>query len=146
MDFLDLIQACKAQALKDVLVPTEESVYKSVCRAYSQKFHVPLPDVFKMDPEHVLLMEFTSQLEEINLDKQIGTILEQIYTLENPNYEETKEEDLKEFIAKAEAEEKARLKKLKKTPKKKPAVLEKKPLGGSVDFSNLQDEEKPGKF
>ena len=146
MEFLELIQYCKAQALRDVLAPTEETIYKSLCRAYSQKFHVPLPEVFKMDPEHVLLTEFTSQLEDVNIEKNIDRILEQIYTLENPNYAEKKEDDLKTFIAQAEKEEKERIKKLKKASKKKMEALEKKPTGGSVDFSGLKDDEKPGKF
>lgn len=146
MEFLELIQYCKAQALRDVLAPTEETIYKSICRAYSQKFHVALPEVFKMDPEHVLLTEFTSQLEEVNLEKHIERILEQIYTLENPDYAKTKEDDLQAFIAQAEKDEKERIKNLKKASKKKMQALEKKPAGGSVDFSGLKDEEKPGKF
>lgn len=141
MDFIDLIHYCKAQALRDVLSPTEESVHLSLCMAYSEKFHVALPEAMKMDPEHVLRVVFASQLESVNIEKNIDSILEQIYTLENPDYEKKKEDDLQSFIAQAEADEAVRLKKLKKTSKKKKPEPEKKPLGGSVDFSSLKNEE-----
>lgn len=147
MEFSELMAYCKAQALRDVLAPTEESVHRSFCMAYSQKFHVPLPEVLKMDPEHVMLVEFTSQLEEIKIEKHIDSILDQIYTLENPNYQKEKENDLEDFIKKAEKEEAERVKKLKKTIVKKEEVEEeKKPSGGTVDFSGLKDEEEPGNF
>lgn len=153
MVFQELLSYCKAQALKDVLAPSEESLWFGLCMAYSKHFHTPLYKVLKMDPEHVMRAEFANDLEDIDIEKHIEKLLEQIYTLENPNYEKKKEKDLDEFAVQAEKEEEERIKAGKPIPKPKKSPLknevteiESKRTGGSVNFDGLIDEEKPGKF
>lgn len=145
MIFNELLQYCKAKAIADSLLPTEDSIWRSACRYYSKRFNTPLSQVIRMDPEHILLTNFEDQLSEIDIEENIDSILEQIYRMENPNYEKEEEDDVQEFIKKVENMEakKANNKKelsektlLKKEEKEK----ESKPTEGSVDFSHLNDE------
>lgn len=153
MVFRELLAYCKAQAIKNTLLPSEESVWFGLCMAYSRQFHTPLMEVLKLDPEHVMMAEFLSQLEGVNIEKHIDSILDQIYTLENPEYQRNKAKDLDDFIAMAEKEEEERVKAGKPIPKTKRPLLkgnlpevETKPTGGSVDFSNMKEDEEPGDF
>lgn len=144
MIFTELLQYCKVKAIGDSLSPTEESIWRSACRYYSKKFNTPLKEVMKMDPEHVFLFNFEEQLNELDLEENIDSILEQIYRIENPNYEEKKEEEIQEFIKKIENDEKINKSKIDSSKKTLPENEEKskkeQPMGGFVDFSNLKDE------
>lgn len=151
MSFKEVIEACKAIAIDKALTPDEETVYRSICRSYSKKFHVPLPEVFKMDPVEVVTTEFESQLDELDMEKNGDAILEQIYTLEDPEYQSKKEEEVKEFMADAEEKEEERLregrpihpelrKEFEETKLPDSPAPEKKPKSGSLSFSQLKDE------
>lgn len=146
MAFRDLLDLAKAQAIKDKLSPTELSVYKSFCRDYSEAFHVPLPQVYLMNPEEVIGEVFAKQLDNVEVEDNIESMLEQIYAIEDPDYELSKEEELKDFIEEAEAEEEERVKdnrpihrSKKRSEKLAVAEPENKPTGGTVDFSSLND-------
>ena len=147
MIFTELLQYCKVKAIADSLSPTEESIWRNACRFYSKRFNTPLKEVLKMDPEHILLNNFEEQLNEIDLEENIDSILEQIYRIENPNYEEDQEKDVQEFIKKVEDSEK-KTKKINKNNELTEKTLlknnneqeKKMPMGGSVDFSSLKDE------
>lgn len=139
MVFDELIVYCRAKAIADALHPTQESLYRRICRAYSRFFYVPLPSVLLLDPEHVLLAYFENQLDGIDLEENIGNLLDQICTMENPDYEKEKEEGLDDFVDKVEKKEEERMSK-KNTLLTKQKPDEEKELGGSVDFSNLDEE------
>lgn len=145
MIFNELLQYCKAKAIADSLLPTEDSLWRSACRYYSKRFNTPLSEVMKLDPEHILLTNFEDQLSEIDIEENIDSVLEQIYRMENPNYEKEEEDDVQEFIKKVESMEAKKVndkKELKEKTllKKEESKEEFKPMGGSVDFSNLKDE------
>lgn len=138
MVFRELLQYCKAKAIADLLSPTEESVWRDACRTYSENFNTPLHVVLKMDPEHILLNNFEKQLEDVDVDKSVEELLESVYKIENPNYMEEQEQELQDYIDKVVEEEKHS----KKTLLKKEEVApQNTPSGGSVDFSDLRDEE-----
>jgi len=147
MIFEELMQYCRIRAIENTLMPTEESTYRSLCREYSQKFHVSLPQVYLLDPEHVMGEVFEAQLEEIDIEGNLEAILDQIYTLEDPEYQSEKEKELEDFIEMAEAEEEERIKQGKPIHKAiKKALLETTlppevvPTRGSVNFGELKNE------
>lgn len=147
MNFRDLIDLAKIQAIRDALCPTEDSVFKGLCRAYSQRFHVALPQVYLLDPEHVMREEFAAQLDDVNIEDNMDSILEQIRKLEDPNYEANEEKNLLEWIEDIEMDEEERIDKglsVYKFHHPKEEKLEgddeeaeKTPTGGSMSFSNL---------
>lgn len=135
-----LIETCKAKALESALIPSFDGVYKSFCRRYSIKFHTPLYLVYKMDPEEVIQTIFDDQYENYDVIEKIEEILEQIYTLESPDYKKQKEEDIVDFIKAAEEREIARIKRNKILEEDRKVIkIEEKPKQGSVDFSSLNN-------
>ena len=142
MNYLELLQYCKIQAIASTLAPTEEALYRKACREFSEHFHTPLMDVYKLDPELVMLNNFERQMEDIDIDKNIDSILEEIYRIEDPDYEAHEEEDLQKFISKVEADEEERM---KKNPSKKSLpeneLKDELPNKGGVDFTFLKDGE-----
>lgn len=150
MDFKDLIDLCKVQAIADILEPTENSVWHSICRSYSKKFGTPLHLCLDgtISPEDIVYAEFADQLEDFDLDKDLENILDKIYMLEDPDYEREKRIELRDFIKKAEKEEEERVEKGKPIHPgiKSENDLEPKndfPKNGSIDLSHLEDEENP---
>lgn len=152
MVFGDLINYCRLVAFENVLNPSEDSIYRGLCRAYSQKFSVPLPQVYLLDPEHVMTEVYESELDEVDLEKHADSILEEIYSLEDPEYYKEKESELQSFIEMAEEEEEERLKAGRPIHKNiKKALLETtlpperieppRPTKGKVDFSHLSKDE-----
>ena len=151
MDFKELLDYCKVQAISSTLASDELSVWRSICRSYSKKFHTPLHLVLEMDPEEVMLSEFEDQLDDFK-EEDVENVLEQIYMIEDPNYVAAEREDLKEFMAKAERDEEERLRlgkpihkelknevSIKETlPKKVEPLKEPKPTGGSLNLSYLE--------
>lgn len=154
MEFKDILEFCKAQAICNTIEPTELSVWRSICRSYSKKFHTPLHVVLAMDPEAVMIAEFEDQLEDFDKDKDLEAILDQIYTLEDPEYEGQKRQDLDDFIDHAEHEEQERIKagkpihksmknetSLKTLPEKSVDKPKKLPASGGINLSYLEKEE-----
>ena len=141
----ELLQYCRAKAIADSLSPTEESIWRSACRYYSKKFNTPLNEVMKMDPEHIFLTNFEEQMSEVDVEENIDSILEQIYRMQNPDYEKEQEDDVQEFIKQVEKMEEikqiAKKENVEKTLSENEIIEEEfKPTGGSVDFSSLKDE------
>lgn len=139
--FQDLLEYCKIKAIKDSLLPDEETIWKSLCRSYSEKFHTPLHYVETMDPEKVIQTIFDSQHDKTDVFENIENILDTIYSIEDPEYKKKKEENLDAFVKIAETMEQQRMNRPKKTLfEKEPAKTENKLSGGSVDFSNLKED------
>lgn len=129
----ELIEYCRVQALLSVLSPTENTFWRTVTRRYSKMFHVPLPEVRKMNPEDVIMEVFEEQLDGVDHVEHIEDFLEQIYTLENPAYSVKKVENLDEFIKGAGAREENRLSRDKKSAEQNRDSMR----SGKMSFSNL---------
>jgi len=161
MEFKDLLDLAQAQAISNTLEHTEVSVWRSICRSYSKKFATPLHLCLDgtIPMEDVMLAVYEEQLENFDEENDIDNILDTIYTIEDPDYEQQKKYELGEFIHKAEREEAERIKAGKpihkamkdeeswpteKTlPKKvKPKKL---PKSGGINLSYLEAEEKDSK-
>lgn len=147
INFKDLLDACQALALSAKLEPNEEAVWRSICRSYSKKFNTPLHVVLTLDPEHVILNHYEEQLEDIDAEEQAEQLLDIIYGLEDPEYEQQKREELDSFIKEAEEQEKERIKAGRPIHKAlkdelpkfdKPKEL---PKSGGINLSYLESEE-----
>lgn len=150
----DIIDFARAQAIADALHPTEESNWRGICRAYSRTYHTPLHLVYEMPPEEVALAFFENQMDDMDVDKELESLLDTIYAIEDPEYAAQKKAELDDFIEQAEEEERERLKKgkpihpaLRKenevSLKNAPETLPEPdlPTGGSIDLSYLEDDE-----
>ena len=150
MDFKSLLDYAKSQAILNTLESNEVSVWRAICRSYSSEFSTPLHLCLDgtIPPEDILLAFFESQLKDFDEDKDLGNLLDQIYRIEDPDYDDEKEAEVKAFMKKAAKEEAERIRLGKPIHKamKNEATLEKtsetpKLSSGSVDFSHLEEDE-----
>lgn len=156
MDFKDLADFCQAQAVANKLHPTDESVWRKFCREYSNIFNTPLHIVKAMEPVDVVLELYEYQLDDISLDDNMETILDVIYSLEDPEYAKYKRDELKSFMKEAEEEEEQRQRagrpihkamldddvSIKNSiPKEAPISEPIKPRSGGIKFTDNNDGE-----
>lgn len=155
IEFKDILDVCQAEAIASKVSPTEESIYRDMCRSYSKMFNTPLPLVLDMDPEHVILNVYEERLASLDETKyeSLEKMLDTVLTIEDPNYERVKEDKLSKDIEKYEKEEEERvasgraihpsLKNRTPVVKKDDEELEEytKPTSGSVDFSGMKESE-----
>jgi hypothetical protein len=142
MQFRDLLDQAKITAIQNALSPTETSVWSQLCRTYSKTFHTPLHLVETLDPEIVLQAVFENQLESFDPEKDLQSLYDQLRHIEDPDWEETEEEDLQDFIKKTEKAEAKRVKEgraIKGTEKSLPKMptLDNKPT--LKDFKDESD-------
>lgn len=151
MEFKELLDYYKMEAINNTLVNTEVSVWRTLCRNYSKKFSTPLHLCLDgtIPPEDILLAEFEDQLEGFDEEKDLEAMLDQIYMIEDPEYEQQKQDELKEFMEKAEREEVERIrlgKPIHKALKNEPTLAETSipkelPKSGGINLSYLAKEE-----
>lgn len=153
MDFKEVLDYCKAEAILNTLQATEESVWRTICRSYSQHFATPLHMCLDgtIDPIEIIKAEFERQLEDFDEEKDLEAMLDQIYLLEDPEYEKEKREELANFIKKIEKEEAERIrlgkpihKGIKAEPELDSPSRKKLPKQGGVNFSYLANQESEG--
>ncbi|NJO48153.1 MAG: hypothetical protein HC840_00395 [Leptolyngbyaceae cyanobacterium RM2_2_4] len=152
IEFKELLEYCQAEAIATRMAPTELSVWRGICRTYSEKFHTPLAQVLEMDPEHVILNVYESQAEDMDIEdyQKLEHILDTLKGMEDPDYDAKKAKEQEEFDRQAELEEEERVKSGKAVhpslQKKLDAkrLLEKgepeppkKPTGGMVNLDYL---------
>jgi hypothetical protein len=137
----ELLVYCKLMAIQNALVPTEESVFNSFCRAYCKRFYTPLHLVHQMDPEIVIQSVLDDNYEEVDTSEEIEGILEDIYVIENPQYRKQQMKQMDSFIVNMERLEKDRLKTKRDKEDKQKSILRHQPIkSGSVDFTKLNND------
>jgi hypothetical protein len=153
IEFKDLLEYCQAEAIANKFAPTEASVWRTICRTYSEKFHTPLIQVLEMDPEHVILNVYEAQSEDLDISdyQKLEHIMDTLQTINDPEYERVKAGEQAEFDRRAEEEEAERVKagrpvyqgKKKNTFKKTTEPEQKRPTGGMInlDYMSRQDSE-----
>lgn len=143
----DIVDLCKAQAIANAFSADESAMWRWFCRSYSKAFHTPLAQVLEMDPEHVVLHFYEDKFDQTDVEEELESLLDQLDELENPDYDRNKQKELKDFIKKAEAEERARVAAGKPIH---PAMLKDRgglqlapemPTSGSINLSYLEQEE-----
>lgn len=148
--FQDVIDLARSIALASKVSPTEESVWRSMCRSYSTKFATPLHLVMELDPEFVLIHHYESQFDELDdLEEIIESFLDVVYGLEDPEYEKAKKDNDDEFAEEVEQQEllrvakvKAKAEALKKTASEEPKAPDSNlPQSGGINLSYLASEE-----
>lgn len=155
VDFKDLLDYCQAEAIANKLAPTEDSVYREMCRTYSKTFHTPLHLVMEMPAEHVILSVYEEQISEMDSSKldNLERMLDIVMGIENPDYDKEREDKLAQDIERYEREEEERVasgraihpslkNKYPVKKKEEPAepAPETKSTSGSVDFSSLDED------
>lgn len=148
MSFKEISEYCQAQALLNKLSPDEIAIWRYFARSYSKKFNTPLHLVMEMAPEEVMLHHYEEQMDDLEVEDHIDQLLDMIYSLEDPDYEQEKSNDFDTFIENAELEEQERLKKgkpihpaLRNESSLSPPEQPKGPSGGSINLSYLAKEE-----
>ena len=109
MSLQDVIDSIRAGAISDLLMPTEEYVWRRFCRAYSKTFHTPLHQVLEMEPAEVILAIEEERYEGIDITDKAEELLEIIYSIEDPNYEFLKKKELEEIDKKIMEDEAERI-------------------------------------
>ena len=141
MEFKDILETAKIEAIANTLSNTELSVWRSICRSYSQHFSTPLHLCLDgtIPMEDIILAEMERQLESFDEDRDLQAVIDQIYLIEDPTYDVTKKKDFDEFVKNVERKEKERIEKtlLKKEENKK----EERPTRGFVNLDHLNQEE-----
>jgi hypothetical protein len=139
------------EAISEKLAPTNEGVWRAICRAYSQKFSTPLHEVLKMDPEYIFLHHYESELESVDSEENFDELYRMIKVIEDPNYVAQEQEELDDFVKLAEEQENERLRSGKPIHPGMKSALEQMPTlqnphkdlpkEGFVDFSKLNPDE-----
>lgn len=132
--FQDLLDCCLAEALENAFLPDAEVIFKSLCRTYSTKFHTPLHTVYTLDPKEVIQAVLEERYVGSDIISNLEDMLEQVYTLEDPEYKKQKEVDMDSFVKAAEAKEQERIRKNNELKKERPKEEVKK---GGFDASKL---------
>lgn len=152
MDYKELLDYCKATALANALEPTEESVYRSICRSYSKTFSTPLHEVMELDPEFVTLSYYENEMDDVEVEENVEGLLDTVYGMQDPEYEKEKQDELKDFMKKAEEEEEQRVKAGKPihkalkeeqtmpTLKTEPPTPKQLPTSGGVNMSYFNED------
>lgn len=150
IDFKDILETCQIEAIANRLIRTDESIWRSMCRSYSEAFHTPLYLVLDMDPEHVILNVYEKQADNLNIEdyQKLEHLLDTIRSIEDPSYEIAQKDEQSDFDRKAEEEEAERIKAGRPVydPKKRLSKNMKdnekeRPTGGSVDLSHLSKQD-----
>lgn len=158
MTLQDIIDYCRAVAIADSLSAGEEANYRYICRQYSKTFSTPLDQVYDMDPEEVCRAFFEDQMDSRDIEKDLETLLDIIYELEDPDYAHEKHKELKDFMKNAEEEERQRIAQKKpihpglryesevslKNTTEDPPSQKKEPTGGFINLSYLADSDNEG--
>lgn len=106
----EIIDVCRVEAIVSRISVSEESEWRAFCRYYSENFHTALHIVLVMEPEFVIKHCFEHKLQNVDVLEKMTELMNEVYVIEDPEYEATTSPDLAEFIAKAEADEVARVK------------------------------------
>lgn len=148
VDLKLIADTAQIEAISEKLRPTNDGMWRSICRAYSVKYSTPLHEVLNMDAEFIFLHHYESELENIEIEDNFESLQRMIRMIEDPDYVQEEEEELNDFIAMAEEQEEKRLKDgkpihpgiakaLRDNDVNLPTPKFEAPKQGFVDFSKL---------
>jgi len=102
---LDDFKAIEILALKSREKPDFASEMRKLCRWYSKEFHIPLPEVEKMDLHHILLHRYESFIANLSDDDFLKYKNQLLY----PDKIQEKEEDDDDWVKEELAKEQRKL-------------------------------------
>jgi hypothetical protein len=94
-------------ALASVLEPDEAYYYRKICRSFSERYHMPLPEVEKLPYDYVLRHYFEHQIEQLNesdAEEAAHALEVRMQRSINPNYDAEEEESIEDFVQMIEDE------------------------------------------
>ena len=94
------IQKLHDIALANVLDPDDGYYFRAICRFYSEKFHTPLHEVYRLPIHTVLINYFEATLEMLDEDD----VEEKVAKAVDPNFGNNEEESIQDFIGMIEEE------------------------------------------
>lgn len=159
VEFKELLETCRVGAISNKFNPTEESIWRSLCRLYSKLFHTPLHLALEMAPEHIVLNVYEHQIEDLDTEDypNLERILDTVKHIEDPEYDAVKRKEQEEFDRQVALEEKERLKdgkavhfSLEKSNAEKTLLgnsnelAEKRPTSGSINLKYLDNHKNEG--
>jgi hypothetical protein len=140
MDFYDLLQLSELRAIHSALQPTLDSVWRIRCRTYSERFHTPLHEVVRLDPEFVLQHLNESKYQPSEIEEEMEEILDVLMKIKDPTYSRmsaTEVEDLVDAVMNKEIKRVGKKKQSKEVELPKPKI----PKSGGMDFKALEESE-----
>lgn len=155
MNIFELSDLAELRAIEAKLNPTEDAIWRNLERQYSVKFSTPLHQVSELDPLFILQALFESRFDPLSTseDGDLNSLLNRLYTIQDPDYDSQAEKEEEEYNRQAEKEEEERLARIAAKKKAKKIASEKKtsdkpspvdPVKGGVDLSylaSMSDEE-----
>lgn len=100
------LKEIKEIALANVSDPTNEYYYRFVCRWFSKTFYTPLPDVYSLSVDEVLLAYFEEGYEKLSQTEDGDNNMKlDAYKAIDPDFDENEDKAVKEFVEMIEAEE-----------------------------------------
>lgn len=144
MNFFELFEYAQIRAIEAAITPSMESIWRSRCRLYSQKYFTPLHEVERLDPIKVLQALYEDQYPPSIVDEELQELLDTLHKIKDPNYSRMSAEATEEFVDAVLNRELARFNK-KKAPtpesiQQEVAKEEAKPKSGGLAFNNSESE------
>lgn len=133
MDFYGLLEHIQVKSILFALSPNDQSIWRGMCREYSEKFHTPLHVVYELDAEFVLTNLFETEFSTKNVKKNLDEILDRLYRMRDPNYEAMDNAELEDLVDAVLNKEMKRKGEIRNDPK----IEEPKPTQGGVNFAGL---------
>lgn len=143
MDFYKILEYCELKAIQSAVSPTTDSIWRLQCRKYSKEYFTPLHEVVKLDPLFVLQALYEEKYRPNEIESELEGILENLYTIQDPNYTKISNEDMEELVDQVLNKEIKRLSKKKPTQDNIIAEVieaESKPKQGSMNFDSSGSE------
>lgn len=143
MQFYDLFEYAQIKAIESAISPSLESIWRSRCRLYSQKYHTPLHIVEdELDPLRVLGALYEDQYPPSIVNEELQELLDTLQKIKDPNYSRMTQAETEELVDAVLNRELARAAK-KKPPNQQEIQNEivkevTKPKSGSMDFGDLE--------
>lgn len=132
-----MIDKLELLAIKSVALKDSEYFYRRVCRYYSEKFHTPLLDVYKLPWTFV----FTNYLEHVI---EVNNGQEEVYNLAvdicYPEKRNEEEQEIQDWIKKIEEREERKRKSKNKNPHIQKSLNEKDIEIKNDMFDHLEEE------
>ncbi len=144
MDFMELFEFYKIQAISNAINPTMDSIWRLKCREYSKNFNTPLWEVENvLDPRHILLSLEEEKYHPSIANNEMEELLDELYRIKDPTYTKMSKETLEELVDHVLNKEIKRLNSKKApTPESIEAEIKKSesrtPKSGSMNFSDLE--------
>jgi hypothetical protein len=141
-----MIDQLELLALKSIALKDPEYFNRKVCRYYSEKFHTPLAEVYKLPWVFVFTNYIEHIIENNNTKENVYDLCVEIFYPEKKRVTsslgefDSEEEEIQAWIKKIEEEEEEKRQNAKQNDKTKEEIKEPEIELKQSDFSHLEEE------